>query len=198
MMNSKKLILLPLLLVSISVLIANCASSSKNFNTKDVKADEGIFVGNIKVFLNGEDFTKHCYIGFNGNNKPYISLDESGNIIAKTKIGKNTLTYIGCLEVKFISENHVCNWIGAEFLNVGKGKQTYIGNIRVDWNPSGGGGKKALSLFGGAGAGLASGMSDCGTHEVKITNEPSGIKKAYSALDPGHTNFHVSVITSPQ
>jgi hypothetical protein len=198
-MSTKKHYVSFLLVVSISILFFGCATSSKSFKTSDVKPDEGIFLGNIKIFIDGEDFTKHCYIGFNGNNKPYINLDESGDVIGKAKIGITELTYVTCLDMGLISVTHSCTWHGTVFSNVGKGKQTYFGNIVLNWSPSGTGAKKAATfLTGGLGAGALSGVNSCGKQEFTIVNTPEKIRKTYRDIDPTHVSIQSNLISGPK
>src|SRR5260221_4715587 len=102
-----------------------CATSSKNFNLNDVAPDEGVFVGKIKIAVDGKDLTDHCYVGFNGNNKPYINLDKTGLVIGKSKKGNTSLSFIICTDYGLISVNHDCHWKNSTFTNAGGNIRTY-------------------------------------------------------------------------
>lgn len=183
--------------IAFALFMAGCATSSKNFKPKELAPGEGVFLGKVKVYIDGNDLTRRCYIGFNEDRKPYVSLDESGQVIAKSKTGPTSLSFLICTEFGLISVNHSCEWKGANFVNAGSGKQTYFGNVRIDWAPSGSGAKKAAAaLTGGLGAGLSGAVNSCGDQQITVTNEPDEIKTVYQEIDP-NLNVEASLISKP-
>jgi len=186
------------LLLLLSIAFVDCATSSTSLNVNDVKKDEGVFVGNIKVIVDGDDLTTHCYIGFNSDHKPYISLDSSGLVIGKAKAGTTGLTFVTCVDIGLVTKTHSCTWNGLDFLNAGNGKQTYFGNIRINWSPSGKGLKTTQAPAGGLPSDtVTSVVNYCGKQEITISNEIEPSKNAYAKLDPTHLNFQTNLIKSP-
>jgi hypothetical protein len=166
-----------------------CSTVTTEFNPKEVKPDEGVIVGFVQVFEDGKDVTRNCTVSFN-KNAPYVALRGNGLVIAPAKVGPIAITRVACLTGAMSARQ--CSFEGATFENVGHGKQTYFGDVKLEWNPSG---ANALLV---SMSPLAGAVAGCNGLKFSVTNETQDIKDAYKKRDPEHVNVHVSLVSKPK
>lgn len=131
--------------------LADCSAGYKKFNPATADNEEGSFMGRIYIYNHGQDITSSCSVGFNTNNIPWISLDESGLVFDKAGAGEVTLNRILCSS----GSAYHYNPDGASFNNIGGESVTYFGDVVINWDFEGGL-KTSSILFGAIGAAFES------------------------------------------
>jgi hypothetical protein len=141
---------LNLFLITTSLMFVSCASTYKEFRTKEVNYKEGIAIGKINIKYNGNKYNKECaacFYSIKGNGGPCQMLTDEGYVFIAVLKGETSLGRIQCKDTSVYHYNP----IGAVF-NVGD-DVTYFGEVNIDWENEGG--FKATDMFGAIGAAIS-------------------------------------------
>lgn len=160
---------------------AGCATTSKDFKSDSVQANEGAIYGHVKVIYNGQENTDHCSVCFDSVNGPCLKLDQSGVVVMKVDAGETSLRRIACVD----TSTYHYNVEGATFV-VAPHSKTYFGDVTVEWSTKGG--FKVASLFGAIGAGIDEASND-GTLVMHVSDQGDGAEKAYRSLAGDETRL---------
>ena len=119
-------------LLTLMLLASGCATTSKSIDVANTGVDEGVVLGKITIVYNGAVLTDACAISFNARESNVFALGADGLIIQKLPRGRSTIREIFCAkfgyrEARYIFPNP------PTFENLGNGKVTYIGDMRIDW-----------------------------------------------------------------
>ncbi len=162
-------------LLVISLFLSSCASNYKDFKLKQIRKDEVVAIGKIKINYNGMDFTEKCHICIIGSNDSCGVMTEllsDGIFFQNIKKGKAKLARVQCIDVS--PQLYIID--GAE-LNANDEVQ-YIGDIQIDWKNEGG--FKFSTLFGVFG-GLYDEANNDGEIRMSVKNNGSKeLEKLYS------------------
>lgn len=182
-----------LALLTLMLLASGCATTSKSIDVANTSVDEGVVLGKIKIVYNGSDLTDACAISFNERESNLFALETDGLIIQKLPKGRSTIREIFCVKFGYREARYIFS-NPPTFENLGNGKITYIGDMRIDWKTADE--IKVGRMFGLIGYAATKDDVD-GLLEYQVEDNFSGTKSLYEQLkqpaaEPEYTNSIIS------
>lgn len=168
------------------ILIAISCASTGHLTSTEVKPDEAIVAGKVRVLYNGKDVTSESGILFNTlmiAKYPY-KFDESGFFVTKLPIGKNSIRR---LSYRNLHQNFNDGYAFFEITSIGK--IHYIGDITFKWS-----GPKNKFSPGGLLFALGNELDSDGKLEVTVDSLPVPTVKYFVSKFNERKKFTISLL----
>jgi hypothetical protein len=180
--------LLNLVLLFVCLNLVSCASTYKDFRTKEVSYKEGVAIGKINIKYNGIKYNKECAACFyttKGTGGPCQMLTDEGYVFIALLKGETKLGRVQCKDTSIYHYNP----IGALF-TVGE-DVTYFGEVNIDWENAGG--FKATDMFGAIGAAISESKI---YGNFKMTTQIGNLKEVVDVYQKQTKQENVKVVKS--
>jgi hypothetical protein len=118
-----------------AALNAGCASKpAVSLDPSSIEHEEAAILGHITAYNQDIDETGHCYAEFQntaGERVAYLSLDETGWVMATVPPGPVKLAYVACVIYAAVTQTVVHQFEDASFVVPGQNKLAYFGHLAV-------------------------------------------------------------------
>lgn len=123
------------------LLFVGCAAKpAVSLDPSHIANEEAAILGHITATNRDVDETEHCYAEFQntaGQRVAYLSMDESGWIMATVPPGPTRLALVVCTIYGGVTENVYHSFLDGSFVVPGHDKLAYFGHVVIAFNHKG-------------------------------------------------------------